>query len=219
MGIMGDILDVTADGGRGGVIVSAISRKANLSHYAVLDKCEKLVEAGLVESVKNDRNRVFLITEKGRGIRFKENDVRVMGRTAAGVRTIRLSAEDNIAVAEVIEPGGLLFLVTQNGYGRCTPLDAFRVQKRGGKGVRAYSGLEITGPVADGRVVQPEDELTLISEGGILIRTQVNLIPAMGRYSRGVHMMDLKEGDSVASIARLLNSGEEEEVEDETDDE
>ena len=65
MGIMGDILDVTADGGRGGVIISAISRRANLSHYAVLDKCEKLVEAGLVESVKHDRNRVFLITEKG----------------------------------------------------------------------------------------------------------------------------------------------------------
>ena len=65
MGIMGDILDVTADGGRDGVIISAISRKANLSHYSVLDKCEKLVEAGLVESVKNDRNRLFSITEKG----------------------------------------------------------------------------------------------------------------------------------------------------------
>ena len=65
MGIMGDILDVTMEGGRSGVIVSAISRKANLSHYAVLDKCEKLVSAGLVESVKNDRNRVYLITEKG----------------------------------------------------------------------------------------------------------------------------------------------------------
>ena len=65
MGIMGDILDVTMDGGRGGVIVSAISRKANLSHYAVLDKCEKLVTAGLVDSVKNDRNRLFMITEKG----------------------------------------------------------------------------------------------------------------------------------------------------------
>ena len=65
MGIMGDILDVTADGGRDGIIVSAISRKANLSHYAVLDKCEKLVEAGLVESIKTDRNRVFQITEKG----------------------------------------------------------------------------------------------------------------------------------------------------------
>ncbi len=65
MGIMGDILDVTMDGGRNGIIVSAISRKANLSHYAVLDKCEKLVTAGLVETVKNDRNRVYLMTEKG----------------------------------------------------------------------------------------------------------------------------------------------------------
>lgn len=65
MGIMGDILDVTANGGREGVIISAISRRANLSHYAVLEKCEKLVEAGLVRSVRNDRNRVFLITERG----------------------------------------------------------------------------------------------------------------------------------------------------------
>ena len=65
MGIMGDILDVTMEGGRNGVIVSAISRRANLSHYAVLDKCEKLVNAGLVASVKNDRNRVYLMTEKG----------------------------------------------------------------------------------------------------------------------------------------------------------
>ena len=62
---MGDILDVTMDGGREGVIISAISRKANLSHYAVLDKCEKLVTAGLVDSVKNERNRLFMITEKG----------------------------------------------------------------------------------------------------------------------------------------------------------
>ncbi len=65
MGIMGDILDVTMAGGRQGVIVSAISRRANLSHYAVLDKCEKLVTAGLVESSKNDRNRIFMITERG----------------------------------------------------------------------------------------------------------------------------------------------------------
>ncbi len=65
MGIMGDILDVTMDGGRDGVIISAISRRANLSHYAVLYKCDKLVTAGLVDSIKNDRNRVFMITEKG----------------------------------------------------------------------------------------------------------------------------------------------------------
>ena len=65
MGIMGDILDVTMEGGRSGVIVSAISRKANLSHYAVLDKCEKLVNAGLVDSIKTERNRVYMITVKG----------------------------------------------------------------------------------------------------------------------------------------------------------
>ena len=65
MGIMGDILDVTSNGGQSGVIVSAISRKANLSHYAVLDKCEKLINAGLVQTIRNDRNRKFMITEKG----------------------------------------------------------------------------------------------------------------------------------------------------------
>ena len=65
MGIMGDILDVTTSGGRDGVIVSAISRKANLSHYAVLDKCQKLIDAGLVNSVKNERNRKYMVTEKG----------------------------------------------------------------------------------------------------------------------------------------------------------
>jgi predicted transcriptional regulator len=67
MGIMGDILDVTMDGGQRGVIVSAISRRANLSHYAVLDKCEKLINAGLMESARTDRNRLFKITEKGLG--------------------------------------------------------------------------------------------------------------------------------------------------------
>ncbi|MDF1513548.1 MAG: DNA gyrase subunit A, partial [Anaerolineae bacterium] len=166
-----------------------------------------------VRLTKGD-NDIILVTENGRGIRFKETDVRVMGRTAAGVRAIRLSKEDNVAVAEVVEPGGLLFLVTQFGYGRCTPLDAFRIQHRAGKGVRAYNVLDITGPIVDGRIVQPEDEVTLISEGGIILRTEVTRIPSMGRYSRGVHMIDLKEGDSVASIARLFNDDE---VETDTD--
>jgi len=159
-------------------------------------------------------NGIILVTEQGRGIRFKESDVRVMGRTAAGVRTIRLSQGDHVAVAEVIEPDGLLFLVTQKGYGRCTSLDEFRVQRRAGKGVRAYSVLDITGPVADGRIVQAVDELTLISEGGIILRTEVTRIPRMGRHSRGVRMIDLKEGDRVASIARLFNNGEEEQDDD-----
>ena len=154
---------------------------------------------------------IMLVTEQGQGIRFNEQDVRPMGRTAAGVTAVRLNKGDRVTVAEVVEPGGSLFLASLKGYGRCTMLDEFHTQGRGGKGVRAYNVSSKTGLIVDGRVVQDGDELTLISESGILIRTRVSKIPKMGRYTRGVQMMDLKDGDRVASIARLLNGNGEEE--------
>lgn len=146
---------------------------------------------------------VILITEQGQGIRFNETDVRPMGRNARGVISMRLNAKDNITSMEVIEPGGDLFIASENGYGRRTGLEEFSPQGRGGKGVRAYSINAKTGPVTAARVVQPADEITLISQNGIVIRTRVADIPQMGRYSRGVQLIDLKEGDRVASIARL----------------
>ncbi len=151
---------------------------------------------------------MILVTEQGQGIRFNEQDVRPMGRTAMGVIGVRLSEGDRVAVAEVVEPRGKLFLASSHGYGRCTPLDEFHAQSRGGKGVRAYRVTKKTGPIVDGRVVQEEDEITLMSEGGIILRTAVSRIPEMGRYSRGVQMMDLKEGDHVASVARLFNDAD-----------
>ncbi len=153
---------------------------------------------------------IMLVTESGQSIRFNEQDVRAMGRTAAGVIGIRLKKADQVTVAEVVEPGGSLFLASLRGYGRCTLLDEFRTQGRGGKGMRAYKVSKKTGPVVDGRVVQDKDELTLISENGIIIRTQVTKIPKMGRYTQGVQMMGLKDGDRVASIARLLNGNDDE---------
>ncbi len=149
-------------------------------------------------------DEIILVTEQGQAIRFHEQDVRAMGRTAAGVRAIRLIQGDRVALAEVIEPGGKLFLASQKGYGRCTDLEEFTAQRRGGKGLRAYKVSDDSGPVVDGRVVQDEDELTLMSESGIILRTQIDKVPVMGRYSRGVRMMDLKEKDAVASVARLL---------------
>ncbi len=157
---------------------------------------------------------VILVTEQGQGIRFNEQDVRLVGRTAAGVIGIRMDDGDGLTVAEVVEPEASLFLTSLHGYGRCTSLEEFRAQGRGGKGVRAYRVTKQTGPVVDGRVVQDEDEITLMSEDGIIIRTRVERIPKMGRYSRGVKMMDLKEGDRVASVARLFNNEDEEESED-----
>jgi len=156
---------------------------------------------------------IMLVTEQGQGIRFNEQDVRPMGRTAAGVTAVRIDEEDLVAVAEVVEPNGALFLATIKGYGRCTHLTEFNRQGRGGKGVRAYNVSDKTGPVVDGRVVQDADELTLISENGIVIRTTVAKIPKLGRTTRGVQMMDLKENDRLASVARLFNSNGEEEQE------
>ncbi|MBN1246203.1 MAG: DNA gyrase subunit A, partial [Anaerolineae bacterium] len=155
-------------------------------------------------------DELILVTEQGRGIRFNEQDVRAMGRTATGVIAIRLKEGDRVAIAEVIEPDAKLFLASQNGFGRCTPLTEFRVQSRGGQGIIAYKVSEVTGTIVDGRVVQDEDELTLMSQTGIILRTEVARIPIKGRYTRGVAMMDLKQGDSVASVARLLNGQSEE---------
>ena len=160
-------------------------------------------ELGWVRLTRGN-DELILVTAQGQGIRFRESDVRAMGRTAAGVTAIRLSESDILTVAEVVEPGGSLFLATHNGFGRRTALAEFHVQGRGGKGRRAYRVTEKTGPVVDGRTVQESDEITLISKNGILLRTVVSKIPQMGRYSRGVRMMNLKPGDCVASVARLL---------------
>ncbi len=154
---------------------------------------------------------LMLVTQRGKGIRFCEDDVRPMGRTARGVIGIRLEGDDKVTGADVVEPESDLFVAAWKGYGRRTALDEFRTQGRGGKGVWAYKISEKTGPVVDARVVHKNDEISLISEGGIVIRTPVANIPQMGRYTRGVQMMDLKEGDRVASVARL----EEEIAEDE----
>jgi DNA gyrase subunit A len=156
---------------------------------------------------------LILVTEQGKGIRFREDDVRAMGRTARGVIGIRLEKGDRVTGADVVEPGADLFVASWKGYGRRTSLDEFRTQGRGGKGIWAYKVSKTTGPVVDARVVHENDEISLISEGGIVIRTPTANIPTMGRYTRGVQMMDLKEGDRVASVARL----EEEEAEDEED--
>ena len=150
---------------------------------------------------------LILVTEQGQGLRFNEQDARPMGRSAAGVIAIRMNKDDRLTVAEVVEPQGALFLASLKGYGRCTVLDEFRTQGRGGKGVIAYRINEMTGSIVDGRVVQDEDEITLMSENGIVLRTRVAQIPKMGRYTRGVQMMDLKDGDRVATLARLPSGG------------
>ncbi len=148
-------------------------------------------------------DEIVLVTEGGLALRFPEKTVRAMGRTARGVRAIRLRPGDRLAAAEVVEPGGSLLIVSLYGYGKRTPLEAFPTRNRGGKGVIAYRPTARTGPVVAARVVQEPDEITLISENGIVLRTRVRTISVMGRTARGVRLMDLREGDAVSAVARL----------------
>ncbi len=144
---------------------------------------------------------LILVSEQGQSIRFLEDEVRCMGRTAAGVNAMRLEEGDRLAGADVVEPDGDLLLITEKGFGKRTPLSEFRSQSRYGKGIRAINVLDLTGKLVSARVVGRDDEVTCISVNGIILRTSVNYISQQGRYSRGVTVMNLDEGDAVASVA------------------
>ncbi|RME49198.1 MAG: DNA gyrase subunit A [Chloroflexi bacterium] len=154
---------------------------------------------------------VILTTEKGQAIRFSEEEVRPMGRTAAGVNAIRLAKGDHVASMDIVRPGADLLVVTTRGYGKRTPLSEYAPRGRYGKGVRTISarGLKRVGLIADARVVDADDEITLISAEGIVMRTRVKNIPQMGRATQGAKVMRLDEGDSVVSIARLSTDEDE----------
>jgi DNA gyrase subunit A len=148
---------------------------------------------------------LVLVTAQGQALRFDETLVRRMGRTASGVRAMRLKRDgDYIAGMEVVEPDGMLLTVTERGYGKCTSLDEYPAKGRGGGGVRTLGGtLEVTGLLIAARVVQPTDQITLISSGGVALRQKVSDIPQSGRAARGSRLINLRDGDSVASVARL----------------
>ncbi len=150
---------------------------------------------------------LMLVTTYGQALRFSETLVRRMGRTAAGVRAMRFKKPgDSIAGMEVVEPDGFLLTVTERGYGKCTALDEYNAKGRGGSGMRTMSGaLDVTGGLVAARVVQPEDQITIISANGVVLRQRVSDIPKTGRATRGSRLINLREGDSVASVARLAH--------------
>ncbi len=158
-------------------------------------------ELGWVKLTTGDQD-LIVVTEQAQAIRFAESDVRAMGRTAAGVNAMRLEAEDQITGVDVITPDHYLLLITELGYGKRTSLYEFRRQSRYGKGVRAMNlQEEVTGKLIGARVVAPDDEVTCISANGLILRTSVNYISRQGRYSRGVQVMNLEEGDAIVSMA------------------
>ncbi|MBP6471175.1 MAG: DNA gyrase subunit A [Chloroflexi bacterium] len=147
---------------------------------------------------------IILVSEQGRGIRFSEEDVRPMGRGAAGVKAMSLDDWDRIAGADVVTPGDDLLIITEKGYGKRTPLDEYRQQGRYGQGVGAMVlSPERTGKIVSARVVTAGDEITCISTNGIILRTEADTISQQSRLTQGVRVMELRPGNSVASVAVL----------------
>lgn len=150
-------------------------------------------------------NDVMLVTTHGQALRFSETEIRPMGRQARGVIGIRMRKDDQVAAMEVVEPGGDLLVITEKGFGKRTPLTEYTRKGRGTMGIATIDkrALPSIGMITEARVVQVTDDVSLISAGGIVIRIAAEKISVQGRSTRGVTIMQLEEGDSVAAMARI----------------
>jgi len=165
---------------------------------------EKGDELGWVR-LTHGADEIVLVTEGGQALRISESEVRPMGRSASGVTGIRLAEGDQVASMEVVEPGGDLLVVTTGGFGKRCSLEDYPSKGRATGGVVTINkdAQKAIGPIAAARVVQEADDLTIISSGGLVLRTKVKEISRAGRGARGVRLIDLASGDSVASLARI----------------
>jgi DNA gyrase subunit A len=142
-------------------------------------------------------------------IRFPEADVRAMGRTAYGVRGIALREDDEVVGMDVLAPGGTILSVTEQGYGKRTELDEYRVQSRGGIGIINIQTSDRNGKVVGIAYVHDDDQLMLISQQGMILRMRAGDVRAIGRATQGVRLIEMEEGDAVVSVAKLAEAEEE----------
>ena len=154
----------------------------------------------------NGTQEVLIASRGGKSIRFSEDQVRAMGRTAAGVRGMTLAEGDEVVGMEILSPGATILTVTERGYGKRTPLDDYRLQRRGGRGVITIRTSSRNGKVVRVAQVVGEDEVMLITDGGKVLRCPVSGISTMGRATQGVRVMDLNPGENLVSMARLAES-------------
>jgi len=170
---------------------------------------DSLIEVKLTDG----QQEVIMATAQGMSIRFSENDVRSMGRSATGVKGITLDEGDHVIGMDVIDKDLDTLIVTAKGYGKRTPLSDYRSQTRGGKGIKTLNVTEKNGPVVGLKVVRPDEDLMIITSSGTLIRTSIEGISIMGRYTQGVKLINIREDDTVATVCRADKSEEPEEGE------
>jgi DNA gyrase subunit A len=158
----------------------------------------------LIEVKRTDGERdIFLATKYGQIIRFHETDVRATGRASMGVRGMNLADQDEIIGMQLDVQGSSLMFVSEKGLGKCTLLTEFSPQFRGGKGVRCYKITEKTGNLIGFKAVEEDNEVIVITTGGVIIRFAVNKTALSGRITSGVKLINLDEGVTVASFAKV----------------
>jgi DNA gyrase subunit A len=160
--------------------------------------------------ITSGTNDIVLATRHGLSIRFHEQDVREMGRDTTGVKGIELGPRDALIGMVVIKRDATLLVVAERGIGKCSKIDDYRVQRRGGKGIITINRTEKTGDAVSIMEVLPEDELMLMTKQGILIRMPVKGIRVAGRNTQGVKLVNLDQNDLVMAVARVVPEDEEE---------
>ena len=203
-----------------------ISKRSPLSSFAhirnnglialSLREGDELISVRLTDGTKH----IIIGTKKGMLIHFPETDVRSMGRTATGVKGITLDSDDEVVGMEVIEEDNDVLIVTKNGYGKRTPASEYRIQGRGGKGIKTCHVTDKNGNLVSMRAVTGEEDLMLITTGGVLIRTDVAGISQMGRNTQGVKLISLKESENefVATVAKVEKEEDDEQTDENSSD-
>ncbi len=191
---------------------AGIVKRSELSAYAnirtsglialTLRENDELVNVRMSPGGQDEE--LVIVTKAGMAIRFSEEDVREMGRTAAGVKGIKLRENDEVVAMDSVSDGTQLLVVTENGYGKRTEIEQYPLQGRGGLGVKSLQLTDKTGPVVGARMVTDEHELMVSTRGGTLIRMAMSDIRVIGRSTQGVRLIRLDEGDAVTAIARVL---------------
>jgi DNA gyrase subunit A len=187
--------------------------RSNGINAITIKEDDVLLEAKLTTG----ESQVMLALKSGKAIRFEEAKTRPMGRNASGVRGIRLQDEKTDEVIGMIAVDDMesnILVVSENGYGKRSSLEDYRVTNRGGKGVKTISITEKTGNLVSIKNVTDEDDLMIINKSGIAIRMAVADLRVMGRATQGVKLINLKGNDAIAAVAKVMKDDDEEDVED-----
>ncbi|WP_276356539.1 DNA gyrase subunit A [Cohnella caldifontis] len=152
---------------------------------------------------------IIMATGNGMSIRFPEQDVRAMGRSATGVKGIALDEEDHVIDMDVVDPDKDVLIVTTGGYGKRTPMSEYRTQTRGGKGIKTLNITDKNGPIVSLKVVQDDEDLMIMTTSGTLIRISMSAINTMGRITQGVKLINIREDDAVSTVTRAPRSEDE----------